>query len=82
MPMSFGESNSRGDPFRCDTWAGHDSLPRLNLHNSDARAHLLARPRLTMQFEDDGQPGRRRLRDLGFCRSWLAFAAASNPIFG
>jgi len=53
--LRFGENNTLGDPFRCDNWAGHDSLPRLNLHHPDARAHLLGAARTWIeQFDIDG----------------------------
>jgi len=39
--LRFDRGNRSGDPFSYDTWAGHESLVKLNLANPDVRTHLL-----------------------------------------
>lgn len=38
--INFGCNNYRNDGFSYDTWAGHDELVKLNLHNVDVKKYL------------------------------------------
>ncbi len=39
--LSFDKSNSLGDPFTYDTWAGYEELPKFNLKNNQIKEYLL-----------------------------------------
>lgn len=53
--LDFSQSNPYGDPFTYQTWGGHFSLPKLNLHNPETRAHLLNAVRFWMErWQIDG----------------------------
>lgn len=81
--LRFGESNAFGDPFRCDTWAGHDNLPRLNLQHPDVRAHLLGAARMWIEkFDIDGlRLDAADCVDFGFLQELAAICRGLKPDF-
>ncbi len=53
--LRFDRGNQHGDPFCYDTWAGYESLPKLNLFNPAVREHLLKAVEQWMNdYEIDG----------------------------
>jgi glycosidase len=53
--VDFSHRSPKGDAFDYVTWEGHHSLPKLNLHHPDVRAHLFDAVRMWMtEFQIDG----------------------------
>lgn len=53
--LRFVKTSPLGDPFQYESWDGHYSLVKLNLHNPDVRAHIFDAVGMWMdQFGIDG----------------------------
>lgn len=53
--LRFDQPNRHGDPFSYEGWNGHTSLVKWNLHNAEARQHLLDAARMWIEtFAIDG----------------------------
>jgi glycosidase len=81
--LRFDEHNSSGDPFTYQNWAGHDSLPKLNLTNPDVRNHLLAAVQFWMdEWEIDGlRLDAADCIDINFWQELRRFTERINPEF-
>ena len=81
--LDFSRRSPKGDPFSYEGWAGHYSLVKLNLHNSDVRRHLF--DAVTMWVEELGIDGLRLdaadVLDHQFLRDLAAHGRALRPDF-
>ena len=81
--LRFDWHNGHGDPFTYDTWGGHESLVRLNLHNPQVREHLLQA--VASWIEDYDIDGLRLdaadCVDIGFQDELAAFTSRLKPDF-
>lgn len=81
--LRFDARNRSGDPFCYETWAGHESLPRLNLHNPAVREHLLLAVEQWMNdYEIDGlRLDAADVVEPDFLRALSAFCRQRKPDF-
>ncbi|MDO5124518.1 MAG: alpha-amylase family glycosyl hydrolase [Eubacteriales bacterium] len=81
--LDFGRNNSYGDGFRYDSWAGYESLVKLNLRNPQVKNYLL--DSVKMWMEDFGIEGLRLdaadVIDHDFFRDLRRVTAEKDPDF-
>jgi cyclomaltodextrinase / maltogenic alpha-amylase / neopullulanase len=81
--VDFSKRGHKGEPFLYEGWAGHSSLPRLNLANRAVKEHLFKA--VASWIGDFGIDGLRLdaadCLDLGFLRELSAFCKSRKPDF-
>jgi cyclomaltodextrinase / maltogenic alpha-amylase / neopullulanase len=81
--LDFSQPGPKGDPFTYQTWAGHYSLVKLNLHNPDVRRHLFEAVEMWVhEFDIDGlRLDAADAVDLDFLKALSAFGRSLRPDF-
>ncbi len=81
--LRFDRRNRSGDPFSYDTWAGHESLVKLNLANPAVRQHLFgAVEHWICDYDIDGlRLDAADVIDMDFLQALRAFCLKLKPDF-